>query len=70
MWKWKSSNATAGQGTGYRIIGACVYGQREDETLLGTREDREGNAGMIDLNAVITCPQCGFAKAEQMPPDT
>jgi len=24
----------------------------------------------IELNAVITCPQCGFTKAEQMPPDT
>jgi len=24
----------------------------------------------IELNAVITCPQCGFAKAEQMHPDT
>jgi hypothetical protein len=24
---------------------------------------------MIDLIATITCPQCGFAKEEQMPPD-
>jgi hypothetical protein len=24
----------------------------------------------IELDAIITCPQCGFAKEEQMPPAT
>jgi hypothetical protein len=24
----------------------------------------------MELDAVITCPQCGFARHEQMPPDT
>ena len=25
---------------------------------------------LIELNAIITCPQCGFTKSEQMSPDT
>ncbi len=24
----------------------------------------------VELNTIITCPQCGFARQEQMPPDT
>jgi hypothetical protein len=30
----------------------------------------EGYLAVIDLDAVITCPQCGFTKPEQMPPNT
>jgi hypothetical protein len=33
-------------------------------------KNHEDKKTMIDLNATITCPHCGFAKAEQMPPDT
>jgi hypothetical protein len=25
---------------------------------------------VVELDAIITCPICGFSKAEQMPPDT
>jgi hypothetical protein len=25
---------------------------------------------LLELNAIITCPHCEFAKQEQMPPDT
>ena len=24
---------------------------------------------LLEFDAIITCPQCGFAKMEQMPPD-
>jgi hypothetical protein len=34
-------------------------------------EHSKVNSNMeIKLEAVITCPQCGFAKLEQMPDDT
>jgi rubredoxin len=28
------------------------------------------NETKIDFNTTLTCPQCGFAKEELMPPDT
>lgn len=42
--------------------------------LLPSVLDRAFKGGVvimeIELNAIITCPQCGFAKPEQMLPDT
>jgi hypothetical protein len=31
---------------------------------------RKSDEMAIELEATITCPQCGFARQEQMPPDT
>ena len=40
------------------------------EKLLVLNLERGKVTIMLELNAVIICPQCGFEKQEQMLPDT